>query len=148
MPINSRQKGAKAESDLVTNLKALTGLDWVRTPRSGAGPIKGDLIIRGFKEKNRFTVEAKHYKDDALTSKLLLAKGQQNLDRWWEQSLEEAKVMRREPLLIFRHNRSKWLVATFIAPINTEYILYSEKAIYIMALNEWVIQEEIVWTLD
>ena len=40
--VNARQKGTKAEREVAGMLKRHTGLDFIQTPGSGSGKIKGD----------------------------------------------------------------------------------------------------------
>ena len=110
--VDSRQKGGRAEAAAKKLLIDKTGLDWQRTPGSGAlneaHKLKGDLYIPD--EKNKFCVEVKHYKDDHLTSKILTSKDPQLL-QWWEQAVRQGLQVGREPLLLFKFDRSKWFVA-------------------------------------
>lgn len=109
--VDSRQKGARAEAALVKLLKEQTGLNWKRTPGSGAlhkdHLLKGDLYVPG--EGNNYCVEVKHYKDDKLTSKVLTDKEPQ-LIQWWEQALRQGKETNKKPILFFKFDRSKWFV--------------------------------------
>lgn len=107
--VDSRQKGRVAELKAKQELRKLTSLNWERTPMSGAlsavHKLKGDLYIPDVKIK--YCIEIKHYKDDHLTSKILTNKNPQ-IKIWWEQTVREAKEMEKEPLLIFKFDRSKW----------------------------------------
>jgi hypothetical protein len=99
---------------------------------------------------NRFCVEVKHYADDQLSTKLLTDKKPQFL-KWWDQALEQAKKVDRQPLLIFKHDRSKWFVAfNDIRLVNncTNHIRYFKNTydtIYITKLEEWLETEKITW---
>ena len=110
--VDSRQKGRTAETNAKKELIKLTGLGWERTPLSGAlsakHKLKGDLYVPDVRVK--YCVEVKHYKDDHLTSKILTNKNPQ-LQQWWEQTAREAKEIDKEPLLIFKFDRSKWFAA-------------------------------------
>jgi Holliday junction resolvase len=107
--VDSRQKGARAEAQAKQTLIQHTGLNWQRVPGSGAldekHGLKGDLYVPN--EKNVYCVEVKHYKDDHLTSKILTSKDPQ-LMKWWSQTVRESKQVDREPLLLFKFDRSKW----------------------------------------
>lgn len=107
--VDSRQKGRAAELNARNILRDLTGLGWERVPMSGAldpkHKMKGDLYVPG--EDIKYCVEVKHYKDDHLTSKLITSNNPMIL-QWWEQTVREANQLDREPLLLFKHNRSKW----------------------------------------
>ena len=109
---DSRAKGRTAELKGRDELRKLTGLTWERIPASGAldakHGLKGDLYIP--LKDNRYCVEVKHYKDDHLTSKLLTGKNPQLIE-WWNQTNRQAKQVNKEPLLLFKYDRSKWFVA-------------------------------------
>lgn len=110
--IDSRAKGRTAELKCRDELRKLTGLMWERTPMSGAldakHKLKGDLYIP--ETSLKYCVEVKHYADDHINTKLLTSKNPM-LYQWWEQTIREAGQMDRDPLLIFKHNRSKWFAA-------------------------------------
>lgn len=110
--IDSRAKGRTAETNCRDELRKLTGLKWERTPLSGAldakHKLKGDLYVPGTNLK--YCVEVKHYADDHISTKLLTGKNPTFLE-WWEQTVREAGQMDSNPLLIFKHNRSKWFAA-------------------------------------
>jgi len=110
--IDSRAKGRTAELKCRDELRKLTGLQWERTPMSGAlgaqHKLKGDLYVPDTKTK--YCVEVKHYKDDHLCSKILTSMNPQFF-QWWEQAVREGKQIDKEPLLVFKHDRSKWFVA-------------------------------------
>lgn len=110
--VDSREKGARAETKVRDELRSLTGLKWERVPGSGAldekHGLKGDLYIPN--EKNRFCIEVKHYADDHFNSGLFTHKEPQ-LISWWEQTIRESKQVGKKPLLIFRFDRSKMFAA-------------------------------------
>ncbi len=113
--VDSRQKGARAESLLKKLLRDKTGINFQRTPGSGAlnatHMLKGDIYIPN--EKNRFCIEAKHYKDDHLTSKILTSKNPQLIE-WWSQAVRQGEQVNMQPLLFFKFDRSKWFIATLL----------------------------------
>lgn len=110
--VDSRQKGRTAELNARDVLRKDTGLQWERVPMSGAldpkHKLKGDLYVPG--ENIKYCVEVKHYKDDHLTSKLLTGKNPTLLE-WWKQTVREAEQIEKEPLLLFKYDRSKWFAA-------------------------------------
>ena len=156
--VDSRQKGARAESAAKGLLIKHTGLDWQRTPGSGslnaAHKLKGDLYIPD--AKNKFCVEVKHYKDDHLTSKVLTDKNPQLL-KWWEQAVRQGGQTSRVPLLLFKFDRSKWFVAFTIGALNKEYGIQGDYSyitlntydtiIHIAKLELWLAEETIQWIL-
>ena len=163
--VDSRQKGARAESAAKGLLIKHTGLDWQRTPGSGAlnaaHKLKGDLYVPD--AKNKFCVEVKHYKDDHLTSKLLTDKTPQII-KWWEQAVRQGEQTSRVPLLLFKHDRGKWFVAFNCFSIDDLYPNHKPKSyslieynykikenqfyhFYMAKLEEWLAAEEIQWIL-
>ena len=61
-------------------LKRITGEDFVQTPGSGSGKIKGDLYVEH--KHNLFTIEIKHYKDMAFNHKIFTQKSNVFVT-WW-----------------------------------------------------------------
>ena len=110
--VDSRAKGARAETLIRDQLRTLTKLQWERVPSSGAldpkHGLKGDLYVPN--EKNLFCVEVKHYEDDHLTSKILTDKNPQLIE-WWSQAVRQGKQVGKKPLLLFKFDRSKVFVA-------------------------------------
>lgn len=111
--VDSRAKGGRAEAALKKLLRDKTGINFQRTPGSGAlnetHKLKGDIYIPN--EKNKYCIEVKHYKDDHLTSKVLTNKDPQ-LILWWEQAIAQAEKVDMIPLLFFKFDKSKWFMAT------------------------------------
>jgi hypothetical protein len=150
--VDSRQKGARAENAAKGILIKHTNLDWQRIPQSGAlnksHKLKGDLYIPS--KDNKYCVEVKHYKDDHISSKLLTDKKSQ-VQKWWEQTIRESGEVEKEPLLIFKFDRSKWFVAFETEPsIDYRWLLYfidESTWIYIAKLEEWLVSEDIQWIL-
>jgi Holliday junction resolvase len=109
--VDSRAKGARAETAMVTLLKKDTGLNWKRVPGSGAlhadHGLKGDVYVPN--EHNFWCCEVKHYKDSQLTSKVLTDKDPMLL-QWWEQAIRQGEQTKKDPILFFKHDRSKWFV--------------------------------------
>ena len=110
--VDSRQKGARAESALVKLLKENTELNWKRVPGSGAlhadHGLKGDVYVPN--EHNYYPIEVKHYKDCQLTSNVLTDKTPMLL-QWWAQAVRQGIQTSKKPILFFKHDRSKWFVA-------------------------------------
>ena len=113
--VDSRQKGGRAEAALKKVLRDATGLNFQRTPGSGAlAPthmLKGDIYIPN--AANRFCIEVKHYKDDHLTSKILTSKSPQFIE-WWKQAVRQGRQVEMQPLLFFKFDRSKWFMGTHL----------------------------------
>ena len=125
MAVDSRAKGARAESDMAKFLKEKTGLDFKRVPLSGglhqSHGLKGDLYL--VNSLNIYCIEVKHYKDDHFSSKILTDKTPQILE-WWLQTIRESAQISRYPLLIYKFDRSKIFVA-FKEPPSTEDYRYA-----------------------
>lgn len=144
--VDSRQKGAKAESDLVKKLSDYTGHVFKRIPMSGAldavHGLKGDLYIPG--SLNIYCIEVKHYKDDHLTSKVLTDKDPQLIE-WWKQTIREAAQISRKPLLVFKFDRSKWFVGYKDMPTadyNYTYISVNGHEFFTAKLDDWLKNEQ------
>lgn len=153
--VDSRDKGMRAELTARDLLRKHTKLAWERIPSSGAldekHGLKGDLYVP--KEKNRFCVEVKHYKDDHLTSKILTSKDSQFL-KWWVQAEEQAHKVQMDPLLLFKFDRSKWFVAfTTHAFENNEHYTQNYRyfvltinnkthPVFIALLEDWLTEDK------
>jgi len=139
----SKEKGARAETAAKKKLIELTDHNWQRVPGSGAlgvaHKLKGDLYIPEC--KNAYAVEVKHYKDDQLSTKILTSKNPIIID-WWKQTIRQAKQMGQKPLLIFKHNRSKFFAAFDEVPECDDYrtLFYDDEdyKFYIAQLEEWI----------
>ena len=144
-PNYSKEKGARAETGARDILRKYTGLNWERVPLSGAldpkHGLKSDLYVPN--ANNLFCVEVKHYADDHLNSSILTSKNPQ-LIQFWEQTIREAVQVNKEPILIFKHDRSKFFVAFKEFPNGTYdyvYIQYAKHEFYIALLELWLINE-------
>jgi len=149
--IDSRAKGRAAELKCRDELRKLTGLMWERTPMSGAldakHKLKGDIYVPQVNTK--YCIEVKHYADDHVTTKLLTTKS--IFYEWWAQTVREAEQMNKEPLLIFKHNRSKWFVAftsedPYFSILDTEikFLIVHPQEIIICLLTDFCKIEEFV----
>lgn len=145
--VDSRQKGARAETVIRDLLRDYTDLNWERVPSSGAldpkHGLKGDLYIPN--EKNLYCVEVKHYADDQVSSSILTAKQPILLD-WWEQALRQGTQVSKIPLLIFKYDRSKVFCA-FKGPVTHDYqhIFISAKGLkfYVCLLEDLLLHETV-----
>lgn len=141
--VDSKEKGTRAELAVRDVLRQATGLQFERTPLSGALDarygLKSDLFIPN--EKNKYAIEVKHYKEDHLSSKVLTDKTPQ-LIKFWEQTVREAEQNNKLPLLIFKFDRSKLFVAfNDIIPsgeYNYFYTEIKEHQFYIAVLDDWL----------
>lgn len=141
--VNPRQKGASCEKVVQDLLIKKTGLPFERVPGSGAGKIKGDLYIPTLNYK--YCIEIKHYAESHFNDKIFTSKTN-NIVLWWNKLKIQAKANNKEPLLIFKYNRSKFFVCTARKPANSEnYIDIRWLGCYTMLLDEWLGKEKIVW---
>jgi hypothetical protein len=105
MTINSKNKGRAFEYVVRDKLTDTFGSQFERVPLSGALTyLKGDVYAPWLPDFP-WTVEAKHHKEvewnNVLTAKTSL------LLEFWDQTTREAAVMKRNPLLIYKWDRSK-----------------------------------------
>jgi len=147
--VDSRQKGARAESKGKEILTKHTGLNWQRIPASGAldevHGLKGDLYIPN--ENNKYCVEVKSYKESAINHLLVSGVGKP-LTEWIEQAIRQGIQVNKKPLLIFKHDRSKFYICSWDEPANIEiYLMYQydaeELPVYIAMLEDWLKMEKI-----
>lgn len=140
--VDVRQKGATAETKARDELRLLTGLKWERVPGSGAldpkHQLKGDLYVPG--EKNLYSVEVKHYKDCHIDHSLITGKTPQLIE-WWNQAVRQGIQVDKKPLLIFKHDRSKFFCAFLDLPeSNFPFIMISKDGheFYISLLSDYI----------
>lgn len=140
--VDARQKGARGETIVRDLLRKHTGLQWERTPGSGAldekHGLKGDLYIPN--KENMYCVEVKNYAEDHLTSQVLTGKDPQLLT-WWEQTIRQGKQVSRKPLLIFKFDRSKIFVgfeSIPMGPYRTMFIDAKGYEFYTALLEDWL----------
>ena len=111
--VDSRAKGARAELVARDLMRKATGLIWERTPSSGAlssnHKLKGDLYVPN--ENNKYLIEVKHYKEDQLSSKVLVNK-HPTLFEWWDKACRQAKETSKRPIVMYKWDRSKWYMLT------------------------------------
>lgn len=135
--VDSRAKGRTAEYQARDLFRHYTGLEWERTPQSGAlSYLKTDIYLPHC--DNAFAIEVKSYEEQLFDSKLFTNKSCLFL-KFWEKVQEEARLRDQEPLLVFKHNRSKFYVATKIKPIVTDRFMHAPWLdCYILLLEEWL----------
>ena len=102
----SKIKGTAYEAKIKRYLNSHLDIEFERMPLSGAIEyLKGDLWTPHDTAAWPYCIECKHYKDIQWNN-LLTAKTTDLLN-FWRQAEREAEVMKKNPLLIFRWNRSK-----------------------------------------
>jgi hypothetical protein len=144
--VDSRAKGARTELVVRDLLRKVTKLAWERVPGSGAldpkHQLKGDLYVPG--KNNLWCVEVKGYAEDHISSQLLTGKSPQLL-QFWQQSLRQAAQVDKEPLLIFKFDRSKLFVATKAMPTYDYRYLFvdiDDMEFYVALLEDWLQYEQ------
>ncbi len=142
--VDSRAKGARVETTVRDLLRTKTSLVWERVPGSGAldpkHQLKGDLYVPG--RTNLYCVEVKGYAEDHLTSAMLTGKNPQ-LFQFWQQTTRQGIQVQKQPLLIFKFDRSKIFVAFADMPSTSEYRWMFVNAeenneFYVALLEDWL----------
>ena len=106
MANKSKIKGSAYEAKIKRYLNSHFDIEFERMPLIGSIEyLKGDIWTPHDTAAWPYCIECKHYKDIQWNN-LLTAKTTDLLN-FWRQAVREAEVMRKEPLLIFRWNRSK-----------------------------------------
>lgn len=106
MTNKAKIKGSAYETKIAILLTKELKLEFKRVPLSGSlSWLKGDLIPIDDTAAFPYCIECKHYAEVPWNN-LLTAKTSTILG-FWEQTLREATVMNKQPLLIYRWNRSK-----------------------------------------
>ena len=142
--VNARQKGTKAEKEVAAMLKRHTGLDYIQTPGSGSGKIKGDLYVEH--KHNLFLIEVKHYKDMGFSHKIFTQKSN-NLVVWWNKAIRQAQEMEQEPLIFMKQNYANWYVVTTRRPKKDKrYMHINWLGAYVMNTEKWLENEQIKLT--
>jgi hypothetical protein len=145
MAVDSRAKGARAETVAKDFLKLKTGLKWERVPGSGGlhekHGLKGDLYIPN--AVNYYCVEVKHYAEDHVNTSLLTGKDPQLL-QFWKQTVRESGQVGKTPLLIFKHDRSKLFCAFEDIPSYTYrhiFVSIHGYEFFVALLEDWLAHE-------
>ena len=142
--VNARQKGTKAEKEAAAMLKRHIGLDFVQTPGSGSGKIKGDLHVEN--KHNLFLIEVKHYKNMGLNEKIFTQKSN-NIIVWWNKAIKQAQQMGQEPMILMKQNYSNWFVITTRKPTKDKrYMHINWLGAYVMNAEKWLEKEEMEFT--
>lgn len=101
----SKAKGSAFENKIKVILADHYKIQFERVPLSGSlAYLKGDLWAPHNPEFP-YCIECKHHEEVNWNS-ILVSKSSNLLD-FWQQSLDNAKVMKKKPLLIYRWDRSK-----------------------------------------
>jgi hypothetical protein len=139
MSSKSKIKGSAYEAKIAKLLTNEFKVEFRRVPLSGAiDYLKGDIWTPKDTAWWPYCIECKHYKDiqwnNFLTSKTT------DMLTFWKQTLREAEVMEKKPLLIFRWNRSKDFIA-FDDDLQIEHYVEVKSFGYhfkVTLLEEWI----------
>jgi hypothetical protein len=132
-------KGSAYEAKIALLLSKEFEKEFRRVPLSGAiDYLKGDIWMPHDTAWFPYCIECKHYKDVEWNN-LLTAKTT-DMYSFWAQTVREAAVMHKKPLLIFRWNRSKDFVAYSDEVIVDNYIEIKSfgNQFKIALLSEWL----------
>lgn len=146
---DSREKGKRGEYQVRDKLTEKTGLEWARVPGSGGfgaqHGLKGDVYLPTTTGRmSKYAIEVKWYKDEQLNSTMLKDTSSQ-FDKWLDQTYREADQMNAKPMLIFKKDRSAWLVAIdkcetdgFMLPDPYMTYYYHGREVAIMDFSEFL----------
>jgi len=141
--VNSRRKGHDAEIRVAEMLKRIVGEEFIQTPGSGSGKIKGDLMVAH--KHNLFTIEVKFYRDMAFNHKIFTQKSNTFVN-WWSKLCRQATEMNQEPLLIFKENHSQWYVATTRKPCYKKHMYINWLGCYVTFAEQFLETQELKFT--
>ena len=147
MVVDARAKGARTETTVRDLLRKHTKLTWERVPGSGAldpkHQLKGDLYVPG--RTNLWCVEVKGYAEDHLTSAVLTGKNPQLIE-FWKQTIRQGHQVSKQPLLIFKYDRSKVFVAFEEMPTTSRYryvfVNCDGHEFFVALLEDWLEHEQ------
>ena len=139
MTINSKAKGRSFEYIVRDKLTETFDSQFERVPLSGAlSYLKGDVYPPWLPDFP-WCVEGKHHKEvkwnDLLTAKSSL------LISFWEQTKREALVMKKNPLLIYKWDRSKIFACwndNIVDVKNKITVEVDNNKFYIALLDDWL----------
>jgi hypothetical protein len=144
MANTSKTKGRSFEYVVRDIFTEAFNTQFERVPLSGAlAYLKGD-VYAPWKPDFPWCVEAKHHKEVPWNN-VLTAKSSLLLD-FWRQTVREAKIMKKEPLLVYKWDRSK-LFACWNDSININeyvYIKSGDCEFKMGLLDDWVSQAKLI----
>lgn len=126
--INSKNKGAGFEREIVKKLIQWTGKDFQRSPSSGAwgttsnrDDFRGDIVCSD--PNFRYSIECK--KVESVWIEHLLCNKKCLLYKYWNQCVSQCSA-EKEPLLIFSKNRSPiYCMSITPPPLNSDSFKYN-----------------------
>jgi hypothetical protein len=144
MAVDSRAKGARGEYQARDLLRKYTDYQWERVPASGAlSYLKGDLYVPN--EDNKYMIEVKNYEEPIFDHKVFTNKSSP-FTKFWQKAVEQAGERDQHPVLVFKHNRSKFFVAVDREPKSVNRFMFIKWLdVYVLMFEEWLQKEEIEW---
>lgn len=134
---NSRRKGSKNERSVAKIMEDWTGYEFARTPQSGGlhwkkSHTSGDIVCIDDKHGPRFpfSIECKFHEELFLLPLIqgLTGKKSNKIIDFWEQSLFDASMVGKVPLVFMRKNGMKK---------DLHFVMMSEAL-----FNQWLVQLE------
>ena len=143
----SKDKGRAFEYVVRDKMTDTFKSQFERVPLSGAlSYLKGDVYPPWLPDFP-WTIEAKHHKEvdwnNVLTAKTSL------LLEFWDQTTREAMVMKKNPLLIYKWDRSKLFACWFDDKVKTKnfvHIRSGTREFYMALLDDWLAEASQVYT--
>jgi hypothetical protein len=143
----SKNKGRAFEYVVRDKMTDTFKSQFERVPLSGAlSYLKGDVYAPWLPDFP-WTIEAKHHKEvewnNVLTAKTSL------LLEFWDQTTREAMVMKKNPLLIYKWDRSKLYACWFDDKVKTKnfvHIKSGTREFYMALLDDWLLEASQVYT--
>lgn len=143
----SKNKGRAFEYVVRDKMTDTFKSQFERVPLSGAlSYLKGDVYPPWLPDFP-WTIEAKHHKEvdwnNVLTAKTSL------LLEFWDQTTREAMVMKKNPLLIYKWDRSKLFACWFDDKVKTKnfvHIRSGTREFYMALLDDWLAEASQVYT--
>lgn len=143
----SKNKGRAFEYMVRDKMTDTFKSQFERVPLSGAlSYLKGDVYAPWLPDFP-WTIEAKHHKEvdwnNVLTAKTSL------LLEFWDQTTREAMVMKKNPLLVYKWDRSKLFACWFDDKVKTKnfvHIKSGDRQFYMALLDDWLLEASQVYT--
>jgi hypothetical protein len=147
MTNTSKNKGRAFEYVVRDKMTDTFKSQFERVPLSGALTyLKGDVYPPWLPDFP-WTIEAKHHKEvdwnNVLTAKTSL------LLEFWDQTTREAMVMKKNPLLVYKWDRSKLFACWFDDKVTTKnfvHIRSGTREFYMALLDDWLAEASQVYT--
>ena len=145
----SKTKGRAFEYVVRDKLSETFDSKFERVPLSGALTyLKGD-VYAPWLPTFPWTIEAKNYKEVPWNN--LLTSKTSGLHKFWDQSVDEAKVMNKYPLLVYKWDRSKLYCCWYddLVKVDNYILLHTDKTKFYMTLfDDWLLNAKKVFKVE